>query len=552
MARAKRILALDIGASKLVLAEFAVAPGQVPELINYGIGYFGADVENETDLSAYIVSTVRDIMREHGIKKAPLIMAVSGQAVFPRFVKLPPVTSDKVYQIVQYEAEQNVPFPIDEVVWDYQLIEDPDSDDMNVMLVAVKTETVVRLTDCVVAADLEPEIVDVAPMALYNLVRFNYPDLEGCTMVLDIGSRSSNLIFIEGQRIFSRSMPVAGNAITQELMKEFEVNFEEAEALKKEHGFVAFGGVYAGPDSEIADRVSKVVRNVITRLHAEVNRSINFYRSQQGGSPPSLVLMCGGSSIIPHTDTFFREKLQIQVEYLNPFLNIAVGAGIDAEQAGMDVHMLGEVAGLAVRRSLKCPVEINLMPPNLVAKKTFRRRQPFFALAAVGAVLILLCWWAFFAQAKGNFKKRETFISGRIAELTGIQERLQKAKKEEAAVKADFEYLSQLVDKRTRWVHIIEDIHFCMQDGMWLTAIRPMSSDAENITDIEITGKGFADKLKDNPADLPLIEQFKDRLSAKPIFTDDTKITYEPVPRAGDYAREFTILLRLKDPIKIR
>lgn len=552
MARAKRILALDIGASKLVLAEFSAAPGQVPELINYGIGYFGANVENETDMSAYIVSTLRDIMREHGIKKAPLIMAVSGQAVFPRFVKLPPVAGEKVYQIVQYEAEQNVPFPIDEVVWDYQLIEDPDSDEISVMLVAVKTDTVIRLTDCVVAADLEPEIVDVAPMALYNLVRYNYPDLEGCTMVLDVGSRSSNLIFIEGQRIFSRSMPVAGNAITQELMKEFEVSFEEAEELKKEHGFVAFGGVYAGPDSEIADRVSKVVRNVITRLHAEVNRSINFYRSQQGGSPPSLVLMCGGSSIIPHTDTFFREKLQIQVEYLNPFVNIAVGAGIDAEQAGMDVHMLCEVAGLAVRRSLKCPVEINLMPPNLVAKKTFRRRQPFFVLAGTGLVLILVCWWAYFAQARSLFKKRETFISARIQALTATQNRLQKAKKDQEVASAEFDYLARLAERRERWSHIIEDIHTCMQDGMWLTAIRPMTSDSENVTDIEIVGKGFADKLKDNPVDTPLIEQFRNRLIDRDLFTDKTKITYEPVQKAGDYAREFTILLNLKDPIRIR
>lgn len=552
MAKSRRILALDIGASKLVLAEFNAVPGQVPELLKYGIGYFGADVENETDLSAYIVSTVRDIMREHGIKKAPLVMAVSGQAVFPRFVKLPPVSGDKIYQMVQYEAEQNVPFPINEVVWDYQLIEDPESEELNVMLVAVKTETVVKLTDCVVAADLEPEVVDVAPMALYNLVRFNYPDLEGCTMVLDIGSRSSNLIFIEGQRIFSRSMPVAGNAITNELMKEFEVTFEEAEDLKKEHGFVAFGGVYAGPDSEIADRVSKVVRNVITRLHAEVNRSINFYRSQQGGSPPSLVLLCGGSSIIPHTDTFFREKLQIQVEYLNPFINVAVGAGIDGEQAGMDVHMLGEVAGLAVRSALKCPVEINLMPPNLVAKKTLRRRQPFFALSAVGLVLVLFCWWAYFAQAKGIFTKRETFITGRIAELSGIQRSLDNAKKLQVQVQSDFDYLSSLVEQRTRWVRMLEDIHSCMQDGMWLTSVRPMSSDGVNITDIEIAGKGFADKLRDNPADTPLIEQFKNRLSEKKMFTERTKITYQPAQKPGDFAREFTILLNLKEPIRIR
>lgn len=552
MAKQQRILALDIGASKLVLAEFDATPGQVPALLNYGIGYFGADIENETDLSAYIVSAIRDIMREHGIKKAPLVMAVSGQAVFPRFVKLPPVAGDKILQIVQYEAEQNVPFPIDEVVWDYQLIQDEASGDTNVMLVAVKTDTVVKLTDCVAAAELEPEIVDVAPMALYNLVRFNYPDLEGCTMILDIGSRSSNLIFIEDQRIFSRSMPVAGNAITSELMKEFEVGYDEAEALKKEHGFVAFGGVYAGPDSEVADRVSKVVRNVVTRLHAEVNRSINFYRSQQGGSPPSLVLLCGGSSIIPHTDTFFREKLQVQVEYLNPFLNISVSEGIDAEQAGMDVHMLGEVAGLAVRKALKCPVEINLMPPNLLARKILRKRQPFFALAAVGLVLILLCWWAYFSQARKVFKKREVFVTARIDELTARQKSMEKAGKELKGVSGSFDYLSNLSLRRTEWIRLIEAVHECMQDGMWLTAVRPMSADGVYITDIEIAGKGFADKLRDNPADPPLIEQFRNRLAGREMFTENTKITYQPAQRPGDYAREFTILLNLKEPIRIR
>jgi len=262
--------------------------------------------------------------------------------------------------------------------------------------------------------------------------------------------------------------------------------------------------------------------------------------------------MCGGSSIIPHTDTFFREKLQIQVEYLDPFVNIAVSAGIDAEQAGMDVHMLGEVAGLAVRRALKCPVEINLMPPNLVAKKTLRRRQPFFAVSAAGLVLILFCWWAYFAQAKAIFKKREMFISGRIEQLTADQSRLKVASKQEEDVKKDFAYLSGLVEKRTLWVRIIEDIHACLQDGMWLTSIRPMSADGTQITDIEIVGQGFMDKLRDNPADTPLIEQLKDRLAAKNLFTDQTKITYQPVPRAGAHTREFTILLNLKEPIQIR
>ena len=124
MARTNRIIALDIGASKVVLAEFAVSKEGAPELVNYGIGQLGIQLDSETDPSAYVVSTIRDLMREHNIKPAPLLMTISGQMVFPRYVKLPPVTRDKLMQMINYEAEQNVPFPIEEVVWDYQLIGD--------------------------------------------------------------------------------------------------------------------------------------------------------------------------------------------------------------------------------------------------------------------------------------------------------------------------------------------------------------------------------------------------------------------------------------------
>ncbi|NLF23609.1 MAG: pilus assembly protein PilM, partial [Lentisphaerae bacterium] len=246
MLTSDRILALNIGASRLALAEFKVKNGQAPELLQYGLADLGIEPESETDPSAYIVAALRDLMRERGIRPAPLLMTLSGQAVFPRFVKLPPVARDKILSMIQYEAEQNVPFPIGEVVWDYQLVGNADAGDQNVMIVAVKTENVVALTDCVQAAGLEPEIVDVASLALYNCAAYNYPGQDGCTMVLDIGARSTNLVFIEEGRIFSRSIPVAGNTITQEIAKSFQTDFRVAEQMKREHGFVALGGVYAG------------------------------------------------------------------------------------------------------------------------------------------------------------------------------------------------------------------------------------------------------------------------------------------------------------------
>ena len=110
-----RILALDIGNSKLVLAEFKITSSKNLELVKYTISPLGFDPETTTDSAAYIVSGIRDAMRSSGIRPGPVAVSMSGQMVFPRYVKLPPVTPDKIAQIVRYEAQQNVPFPIDEV-----------------------------------------------------------------------------------------------------------------------------------------------------------------------------------------------------------------------------------------------------------------------------------------------------------------------------------------------------------------------------------------------------------------------------------------------------
>jgi len=545
-----RILTIDVGASKIVLAEFTVTPSGVPELMKYGVSSLDLDPDSGDDPSPYIVAAVRDLMRTHEIRPAPLYMTLSGQSVFPRYVKLPPVSRDKILQIVRYEAAQNVPFPIEDVVWDYQMISDDDSGEQNVMLVAVKTENVKTVTDAVQAAGLEPHVVDVAPMALYNTVRYNYPNLEGCTMVLDIGARSSNLTFIEQNRIFSRSIPVAGNAITQELMKAFDVDFREAEVLKLEHAFVAFGGVYAGPDNETADRVSKIVRNVVTRLHAEVNRSINFYRSQQNGSTPTLVLLTGGSSTISHMDTFFREKLRAGVEHLNPFAHVLVSEKIDTEQIQEDLHRLGEVVGLALRRACVCPVEINLMPPDLVARKAFRRRQPYFALAAVAVALIMVCWWVYAQRMAGVRTRQSEIVAGSVDRLRGVGHNLLKATEAKEGATKQLMELTGIAFLRSQWLEFLDAVHSCMLEGMWLTALTP-KMEGGKISEVEISGKGFQDKLRDvDTADSTAIEVFRNKLREKKCFSAETEITFEP-PSADTYAREFTILLRLTEPIRL-
>src|SRR5437773_10645141 len=137
------------------------------------------------------------MMNELQIKRGRVNYAVSGQSVFARFVKLPSVGEEKIEKIISFEAQQNVPFPIDEVVWDYQLVGGGTDEQLQVVLVAIKSDLLEGINAAVEAAGLRPMVIGVANMALYNAFRYNYSDVTAASLVLDIGARTTNLLFIE-------------------------------------------------------------------------------------------------------------------------------------------------------------------------------------------------------------------------------------------------------------------------------------------------------------------------------------------------------------------
>src|SRR5437763_2170742 len=170
---------------------------------------------------AQISATLGEMMAELQIRHEAVNYAVPAQSVFARFVKLPAVEEEKVERIIAFEAQQNVPFPIDEVVWDYQLIAGGGDEQVQVVLVAIKTDLLDEINGAVEETGLRTAIVDVATMALYNAFRYNYADLSGCSLLVDIGARTTNLLFVEPQKIFSRSVPLGGSSITAAIAKEF-------------------------------------------------------------------------------------------------------------------------------------------------------------------------------------------------------------------------------------------------------------------------------------------------------------------------------------------
>ncbi len=392
MAAAQRILAVDLGSSNLKIAQFQVDPVNGLSLLSYHIKDMGLDPNKDQDRFPFIVDTLNTVMAERGLAPAPALAAISGQFVFARFVKLPPVSAGEIEKMIGFEAQQNVPFPIEEVVWDYQLLEVAGSQEVEAVIVAIKKEIVEQAAGAFRASKVPLEKVDVAPLALVNAYYYNYGFDAEPTLLINIGARCTSLVFIEGKKIFVRVIPLGGHLISQNISNEFQEPYIGAELLKKGKGFVGLGGAYQDPDDPAAARISKIARSVFSRLHAEVSRSISFYRNQQAGSAPKRILLAGGGSAMPFADRFFNEKLNIPVEYFNPLRNVAIGPGVDRAQLEAEAFHLGEVVGLGLRRIGECPVEVSLVPDSLREQRQNRGKVPYLVMAAVlwaGMFLIL-------------------------------------------------------------------------------------------------------------------------------------------------------------------
>src|SRR5437016_2815078 len=309
-----RILTLNLGSQTISVGDFRPQSGGGLVLRDYKRRDLAIETPGEPIRHAQITATIREILNELGIKSANVNYAVAGQSVFARFVKLPSVEEEKIDRIIAFEAQQNVPFPISEVVWDYQLIGGGTDEQVQVVLVAIKSDLLEGLNGAVESAGLRPVIIDVATMALANAFRYNYTEFAGCSLLIDIGARTTNLIFVEQDKIFTRNVPIGGSSITSALAKELNEPFSRAEARKKESKFVSLIGTTGDAPAADIDPISKTIVSTMTRLHAEIMRSISHYRSQQAGNAPSQIFLCGGTSSTPHVRDFFADKLQLPIE----------------------------------------------------------------------------------------------------------------------------------------------------------------------------------------------------------------------------------------------
>ena len=593
MAAQSRIIALNLGMQTITLAEFRANSRGALTLNAFRQEELIVDPAADATRPAQIeaaVAGLRKALRVAAKERANI--SLPSQSVFTRFVKLPGSTPSEVDSIIGFEAQQNVPFPIDEVIWDYQIMGESKENIWDVALVAIKADQLDEINASVNKGGLKCFVIDVAPMALSNAFRYNYSDLSGCSLLIDIGARTTNLVFVEDKRVFSRSIPVGGSTISAAISKEFKQEITVGEKLKIEKGLVGLGGNYAEPEDPIETRISKIVRSTMTRLHAEVARSISFYRQNQSGSAPVRAFLCGGTVSLPYMVEFFSEKLQMPIEHFNSLRNVTIASQEVAAQLGDKAHTLGEVVGCALRFLGNAPIEINLRPHSVVREQNLAKRKPFLILAASCLLLAPAAGWLYFSRGASITQKMLESVNTDVGKLEAAAKRFDTLEAEAKKLQEAAGPLILAITERASWAEILEELGAKLPPRfIWVTDIKalsdgkpyvqgtsppslspPQQSDAPKqagsaqgpgqqstqgqpkIDALEVSGLYLANPPNEKEA--RIIDEFVDQLQKSEVFKIEEKdkakvVIQRTTPDGQSWAFGYTIVLPLRNPISL-
>lgn len=323
--------------------------------------------DNREDLISRALS---EFMSRHKVGAVPVGISVSGQQSFARFITLPPVEENKIPEIVRFEAIQQIPFPIDDVEWSYQLFRKPDDTEVQVGIFAMKKELVNRYVAFFTDLNLNVQVVQMSSMAVYNAMHFD-GRLTGTTLLVDIGADITDLVVADGELVWHRSVPIGGNAFTEALMRSFKFDFAKAEEEKRN-----------AATSKYARQYFQAMRPTFSDLVSEIQRSIGFYVSTHKDAKIARVLAMGGTMKLPGLQKFLQQNLNLPVEAIELF---SADAPTDARLADLykeNASCFAAAYGLAVQTMGEGKIVSSLLPGHIRREMLWRDKAKWFAASA--------------------------------------------------------------------------------------------------------------------------------------------------------------------------
>lgn len=384
MAAGKKVWGIDLGQCALK-ALCLRADGDTIEVVDHlYVEHERILSQPEVDRKGMIESAMKSFIDKHELGKDDLVVGVPGQHTLSRFSKLPPVDKKKIPEIVKYEAQQQIPFDMDEVIWDYQVFEDPEASEMEVGIFAMRRELLRDQLFFLSDQNLEPKVVQANPLALYNALKFDgiIPENEPMVIV-DIGAQNTDLVVANKRSLWTRNIPLGGNNFTEALMKTFKLSFRKAENLKRNAG-----------SHKYARQIFQAMRPVFADLVAEIQRSLGFYTSSRRGIKLKKIVGMGNAFKLPGMVKFVQQNLSMEVIRPNAYKRLAAGDAPRAPELIDRLLSFGVAYGLALQGLNRGIITSNLLPPEIAKQVIWRKKVPMFYASAASLLLAAGVIWA--------------------------------------------------------------------------------------------------------------------------------------------------------------
>jgi len=320
--RTKSLVGLDIGSSSVKAVELKdLGKGRGFQLLNIGIEPLSPEaiVDGAIMDSGLVAETIQRLFTANRIKSQEVAISLSGHSVIIKKISLPQMTQEELSESIQWEAEQYIPFDVDDVNIDYQVLEGASlsgEGNMDVLLVAVKKDKINDYTTVLANAGKSAQVVDVDVFALQNAYEVNYDvPTDKVVALINMGAAVTNIAILQaGVSIFWRDITTGGNLFTEAIQKELNVPFDQAETLKK-------GQEVEGTSAE---RVPAILQAVGEQVGTEIQKTLDFFKATSSSDPVSLMILAGGASRTSNLATYLGQRFETHVEMLDPFKKVAV------------------------------------------------------------------------------------------------------------------------------------------------------------------------------------------------------------------------------------
>ncbi|MCW5765613.1 MAG: type IV pilus assembly protein PilM [Phycisphaeraceae bacterium] len=313
------------------------------------------------------------LVSQHDISKAGIAVSVAGHSAYARFAKLPPVEPKKIPDIVKFEAVQQIPFPIDDVEWDFQTFASADNPDIEVGIFAMTRERVMEKIGEWSDFGRVPDVLTLSPLAAYNAIAFDQQFTEATpgTVIVDIGTTSTDLIVSHAGRLWIRTFPIGGHQFTEALVTAFNLSYVKAEKLKRE-----------AETSQHARHILQAMRPVFGDLAQDVQRSIGYYNSLHRDAKITRLIGLGSTFNLPGLRKFLSQQLGLEVVRLEGFNRIKLENAERQAALQENAMTLATAYGLALQGLGLQTVNANLMPIAVAREAMWKDKTKWFAAAA--------------------------------------------------------------------------------------------------------------------------------------------------------------------------